>query len=208
MIRIAIADDHALMRAGVRQIIEGTDDMEVVGEVSQGYEVMHLVRNGGFDVLLLDLALSGANGVDLIARVREERRHLPVLVLSMHCEARFVSRALKAGAYGYVTKFSEPTVLLSAIRKLAAGDRFIDPCLVNQLVFENVEETERPHHGLSSREFHVLQLFAQGKNAVQMAKDLQLSTKTISTHKSHIKEKLGLQTDVDLLRYAIEHRVA
>lgn len=207
MIRIAIVDDHALMRAGVKQIIASTDEMIVVAEATQGAEAMELVRNTPCDVLVLDMFVPGSGGAELIGRIHAERPSLPILVLSMNNESEFVSRALKAGAAGYVTKYSEPEVLLAALRKLAAGENFIDPAMVNQLVFEPLRAQDQPHQSLSNREYHVLQMFAQGKNATQMAKALQLSTKTISTHKTNIKDKLGLRTDVDLLRYAIEHRV-
>lgn len=207
MIRIVIADDHGMMRAGLKQIIASTSDIVVVGEATQGAEVMDLVRNMAFDVLLLDLSMPGPSGVDLIMRVRQERAALPILVLSMHNEGQFVSRSLKAGAAGYVTKDSEPGILIAAVRKLATGDRFIDPSLVNQLVFEPIMAADQPHLALSNREYQVLQMFVQGKTVTQMAKALQLSAKTISTHKSHIKEKLGLQGDADLIRYAIDHRL-
>lgn len=207
MIRIVIADDHAMMRAGLTQIIATTTDMMVAGQATHGAEVMDQVRNGAFDVLLLDLTMPGPSGVDLVMRIRQERPSLPILILSMHNEGQFVSRALKAGATGYVTKGSEPGILLLALRKLAAGEKFIDPCLVNELVFEPMATGELPHHALSNREYQVLQMFVQGKSVTQMANALQLSTKTISTHKTHIKEKLGLHADADVIRYAIDHRL-
>lgn len=207
MIRIAIVDDHALMRAGVKQIIASTDEMVVVGEAAQGSEVMELIRTVPCDVLVLDVGLPGQSGAEMINRIHQEKPSMPILVLSMNNESEFVSRALKAGAAGYVTKYSEPEVLLVALRKLAKGENYIDPSMVNQLVFEPLRTGGQPHNALSNREYHVLQMFAQGKNASQMAKALQLSTKTISTHKTNIKEKLGLRTDVELLRYALEHRV-
>ncbi|HZX31960.1 MAG TPA: response regulator transcription factor [Rhodocyclaceae bacterium] len=207
MIRIVIADDHGMMRAGLKQIVASTNDIVVVGEATQGNEVLDLVRTIEFDVLLLDLNMPGPSGVDLIMRVRQEKPALPILVLSMHNEGQFVSRSLKAGASGYVTKDSEPGILISAVRKLSTGDRFIDPSLVNQLVFEPMARIEQPHLTLSNREYQVLQMFVQGKTVTQMAKALQLSAKTVSTHKSHIKEKLGIQGDADLIRYAIDHRL-
>lgn len=207
MIRIVIADDHAMMRAGLKQIMAGTKDIVVVGETDHGSEVVALVRNLEFDVLLLDLTMPGPSGVDLIMRIRLEKPSLPVLVLSMHNEGPFVSRSLKAGAAGYVTKGSEPNTLLTAVRRLAAGDKFVDPCLVNQLIFEPVLQNDQPHQILSNREYQVLQMFVQGKSVTEMAKALQLSAKTVSTHKTHIKEKLGLHADADLIRYAIDHNL-
>lgn len=207
MIRIVIADDHAMMRAGLGQIVAGTDDIVVVGEATQGAEVIRLVRSLSFDVLLMDLNMPGLSGVDLIQRVRHECPSLPILVLSMHDEGPVISRTLKAGASGYVAKRSEPGILLAAVRKLAAGERYIDPLIVNELVFESMMTVDQPHHVLTNREYQVLQFLVQGKTVTEMAQLLNLSVKTVSTHKSNIKEKLYLQTDAELYRYAIEHRL-
>lgn len=207
MIRIVIADDHAMMRACLRQIITSAGDMAVCGEAANGIEVMDLVRKTGFDVLILDMNMPGNTGVELIERVRLERPDLPILVLSMQTEGPFVARALKAGAMAYIAKGSEPDILLSALRKVAIGQKAIDPCLVNELVFESMPVDEHPHHVLSDRELQVLQMFARGKTVTQVAKVFCLSPKTVSTHKANIKEKLGFQADADLIRYAIQHRL-
>lgn len=207
MIRIAIADDHVMMRAGLVHIIAGTDDLIVVGEASNGNEAIALLRNLDIDVLMLDLNMPGLSGLDLIQRVRHESPTVPVLVVSMHDEGPLVSRVLKMGAWGYVSKRSEPAVLLNAIRKLGSGERYVDPRLVNELIFEAMVTTEQPHHTLTNREYQVLQMFVQGRTVTQMAELMRLSVKTVSTHKSNIKEKLGLQADADLFRYAIDHKL-
>jgi DNA-binding NarL/FixJ family response regulator len=158
--------------------------------------------------LLLDMTMPGISGVDLIRRVRAEQPALPVLVLSIHNEAQVVSRALRAGATGYVTKDSDPEVLLAAIRKLAAGGRFIDPKLVDAIIFETHSGDAPPHEVLSDREFQVLQMLASGKSINDIAETLALSAKTISTHKMRLMQKLGLGNNAELIRYAIRHGLA
>lgn len=207
MIRIVIADDHAIMRAGLRQIITSAEDIVVVGEATRGAEVVESVRNTAFDVLLLDLSMPGPSGADLIMRLRQEKPSLPILILSMYDDGPIVARSLRAGASGYVSKASAPDTLLTAVRKLAAGEKFIDPCLVNQLVFEPIMLPDQPYHLLSNREYQVLQMFVRGRSVTQMAEDLRLSAKTISSHKANIKAKLGVRGDAELIRYALEHRL-
>ncbi|SDG15919.1 response regulator [Paraburkholderia phenazinium] len=208
MIKILIADDHAIVRGGLKQIIATTADIVVTGEAAQGSEVVDKVRNCDIDLLLLDMTMPGISGVDLIRRVRAEQPALPVLVLSIHNEAQVVSRALRAGATGYVTKDSDPEVLLAAIRKLAAGGRFIDPKLVDAIVFETHSGDAPPHEVLSDREFQVLQMLASGKSINDIAETLALSAKTISTHKMRLMQKLGLGNNAELIRYAIRHGLA
>ncbi|WOD16529.1 response regulator transcription factor [Paraburkholderia kirstenboschensis] len=205
MIRLLIADDHPLVRGGLKQIIETTPDIVVAGEAAQGSEVIENLRTCQVDLLLLDMTMPGISGVDLIRRVRAERPSLPVLVLSIHNEAQVVSRALRAGATGYVTKDSNPDVLLAAIRKLAEGGRFIDPKLVEGIVFEAYSGDAPPHEILSDREFQVLQMLALGKSLNEIADAFALSAKTISTHKMRLMQKLGLANNADLIRYAIRH---
>ncbi|MFT0170502.1 response regulator [Paraburkholderia mimosarum] len=205
MIRILIADDHAIVRSGLRQIFATTSDIVVTAEAGQGPEVIEKLRAGDIDLLLLDMTMPGISGVDLIRRVRAEQPALPVLVLSMHNEAQVVSRALRAGATGYVTKDSDPDVLLAAIRKLADGGRFIDLELVDAMVFEKHMGNVPPHEVLSDREFQVLQMFAAGKSINEIADACVLSAKTISTHKMRLMQKLGLTNNAEVIRYAIRH---
>jgi len=208
MIKILIADDHAIVRGGLKQIIATTADIVVTGEAAQGSEVVDKLRTCDIDLLLLDMTMPGISGVDLIRRVRAEQPALPVLVLSIHNEAQVVSRALRAGATGYVTKDSDPEVLLAAIRKLAAGGRFIDPKLVDAIIFETHSGDSPPHEILSDREFQVLQMLAAGKSINDIAETLALSAKTISTHKMRLMQKLGLGNNAELIRYAIRHGLA
>lgn len=207
MIRILVADDHAIVRGGLRQIVATTVDLEVAAEAKCGAEVIEQTRRGGFDLLLLDMNMPGANGIDLIRRLRAVAVGLPVLVLSMHNEAQVVSRALRAGAAGYVTKDSEPEILLAAIRKVGGGGRFIDPALVDSVVFETADDAPRAR-ALSDREFEVLQLIAQGLSLNDIGAALNLSAKTVSTHKMRMMEKLKLGNNADLMRYALRHGLA
>ncbi|MEX3788024.1 MULTISPECIES: response regulator [Paraburkholderia] len=205
MIKILIADDHAIVRGGLKQIIATTADMIVVEEAGHGSEVIDKLRNCDIDLLLLDMTMPGISGVDLIRRVRSDRPGLPLLVLSIHNEAQVASRALRAGATGYVTKDSDPDVLLAAIRKLADGGRFIDPKLVDAMVFEKHAGDVPPHEVLTDREFQVLQLIASGRSINDIAEACSLSAKTISTHKMRLMQKLGLSNNAEVIRYAIRH---
>jgi DNA-binding NarL/FixJ family response regulator len=205
MIHILIADDHAIVRGGLKQIVATTADIVVAGEAANGAEVVEKLRTCQVDLLLLDMTMPGISGVGLIRRVRTEQPTLPILVLSIHNEAQVVSRALRAGATGYVTKDSDPEILLAAIRKLAAGGRFIDPKLVDAIVFESHAGDAPPHEVLSDREFQVLQMLASGRSINDIADAFALSAKTISTHKMRLMQKLNLTNNAELIRYAIKH---
>lgn len=205
MVSILIGDDHAIVRSGLKQIIATTADLQVAGEAAQGAEVLAALRARDYDLLLVDMTMPGLSGVDLIRRVKAEWPLLPVLVLSMLNEAQIASRALRAGAVGYVTKDCEPEVLLAAIRKVAVGGRFIDPALVNAIVFETGTSDAPPHEVLSDREFQVLQLLAGGCSLNEIGDKLNISAKTISTHKMRLMQKLKLENNAALMRYAIRH---
>ncbi|MBP0625431.1 response regulator [Cupriavidus consociatus] len=205
MIRVLIADDHAIVRSGLKQIVATATDVVVAGEAAEGGAVLEQLRTGEFGLLLLDMTMPGINGIDLIRRVRAEWPGLAILILSMHNEAQVASRALRAGAWGYVTKDSDPEILLGAIRKLAAGGRFIDPALVDAMVFEQRGTDAPAHDVLSDREFQVFQRIASGQTINEIAEALSLSAKTISTHKMRLMQKLGMQNNAALIRYAIKH---
>jgi DNA-binding NarL/FixJ family response regulator len=205
MIRILIADDHAIVRGGLKQIIATTTDIVVAGEAAQGAEAIEKLRTCQVDLLLLDMTMPGISGVDLIRRVRTEQPVLPILVLSIHNEAQVVARAVRAGATGYVTKDSDPDIILAAIRKLSGGGRFIDPKLIDVMVFDTHSSAAAPHEILSDREFQVLHLLAAGKSINAIAEVLVLSAKTISTHKMRLMQKLGIENNAELIRYAIKH---
>ena len=208
MIRILIADDHAIVRGGLKQIVATTTDIVAAGEATHGAEVIDKVRQAELDLLLLDMTMPGLSGVDLVRRVRTDKPGLPILVLSMHNEGQVVSRALRAGATGYVTKDSDPAILLAAIRKVAAGGRFIDPALVDAIVFDAGNGDRPPHDLLSDREFQVLQKIVAGEAIGEIGAALNLSAKTISTHKMRLMQKLGVDNNADLIRYALRHGLA
>ncbi|MEN6585140.1 MAG: response regulator transcription factor [Sulfuricella sp.] len=206
MIKILVADDHALVREGLKQIIGNAQNIAVVGEAVSGWEVLEKVHQIACNVLLLDVSMPGISGVDLIKRVKEEKPALPILVLSIYNEGQLASRALKAGAAGYVTKGSDPELLLTAIRKVAAGGRFVDPMLAEQMVLEfSLSDTRPLYEQLSEREFQVLQQVLSGKHISEIALELSLSAKTISTHKARLMRKLNVQNNADLIRYGMDH---
>lgn len=205
MIRILIADDHAMVRGGLKQIVATTADIQVVGEATQGEEVLALLRQTQLDLLLLDMTMPGLSGVELIRRVHQEAPAVPILVLSMHNEAQVVTRAVKAGASGYVTKDSEPEILLQAIRKVAGGGKYIDPALVDSMVFNGSGKNSLPHERLSERESEILRLITAGYALGDIADQLHLSPKTVSTHKMRLMQKLGVDNNAALIRYAIRH---
>ncbi|MES2206911.1 MAG: response regulator transcription factor [Pseudomonadota bacterium] len=209
MIKLLIADDHPIVRSGLTQIFATTEDIVVLETATQGFEVLERISkpNHGIDLLLLDMTMPGFSGVELIKRICIERPQLPILVLSMHNEAQVASRALKAGASGYLTKDSDPDILISAIRKVAKGGKFIDPQLVDALVFDTHIEEDTPQHILSEREFQVLNLLASGHSINSIGEMLNLSAKTISTHKGRLMEKLKLSNNAELFNYAMKHKL-
>jgi DNA-binding NarL/FixJ family response regulator len=208
MIRLLIADDHAIMRGGLKQIFAPEPDMAVVGEACDGAEVMNLLRQAPVDLLLLDLNMPGIKGPDLVQRIKVHHPSLKILMLSMHKEPQFTARMLKAGVQGYITKDCEPDILLAAIRKVAAGGRYIDPDLAEMIVFTDPSSGQHPTHGLlSNREAQVLRLLATGKGVNEIGRELAISSKTVSTHKARLLEKLELTSMADLMRYAIEHQL-
>ncbi len=206
MIRLLIADDHAIVRSGVKQLLALTNDVEVAGEATNGTQVMEQLRQTAFDLVLLDLNMPGICGVDLITRIRMHDARLPILVLSMRNEAQVARGVLKAGATGYLTKDSEPETLMMAIRKTAAGGRFIDAMLVEQIVFEvDTPGQFQAQERLSSREFHILSLLARGKSVNRIADELAISNKTVSTHKARLMQKMNFRSNAELVRYGVTH---
>lgn len=206
MIRILIADDHAIVREGLKQLFALWADVSVAGEAVNGAQVLEAVRQNEIDLLLLDMTMPGVSGVELIARVRAHSPSLPILVLSMHNEPQIARRALASGASGYLTKDSDPEMLMAAIRKVAGGGRFIDPELAESMVFDSGGNGERlPHELLSEREFHILRLLVQGRSINEIADELSISNKTVSTHKARLMQKLNFQNNAELVRYGIDH---
>ena len=204
MIRIVLADDHAIVREGLKQLMATTLDIQVVGEAGGFVDLQRLCQAAAFDVLLLDMTMPGLSGIELIQRLFKEMPALPILVLSMHIERQIVAQALKAGASGYVAKGSLPEVLFGAIRKLAEGGKYIDPLLVNDLVFD-AKGSDKPGDLLSARELQVLSMIAAGTSLGDIAERLHLSPKTIISHKIRLMQKLNIVNNADLRRYATQH---
>ncbi len=208
MIRIVIADDHTIVREGLKQLLGADAGIEVVGEARDGHEALARVRELEFDLLLLDMSMPGKSGIELIKQVRAERPKLRILVLSMHEEHQYAVRAIRAGASGYITKESASSQLVAAIRKVAAGGAFISSEVAEQLALGAMPGAEaQPHEALSDREFQVFRLIAEGKGVSDIAALLSLSVKTVSTHKANILQKMGLENTGELIRYALANRL-
>ena len=208
MIRIIIADDHTLFRAGLRQMLFSYAGIEVVAEATQATETLAAIAKTTADLLVMDLTMPGTTGTQLIERVRAATKTLPILVLSMHDEPATVRRALQAGANGYITKGSSPEILHAAVTRIAAGERFIDPTVAAAMAFDNLHRrTDLPHESLSEREWQVLKLIKEGNSLAQIADELHISPKTITTHKTHLMEKLGTANNADLIRYTLEKKL-
>lgn len=208
MIRIVIADDHTIMREGLKRILDGADDIEVVGEAVDGFEALAHVRKGGFDLLMLDLSMPGRSGVELIRQIKDEVPKLPILILTMHEEEQYAVRAIRAGARGYLTKESAGTQLVSAIRKVASGRPYISLEVAEQLAMDVMPASEDlPHKQLSNREFEVFTLLVSGKSITEIAEVLHLSAKTVSTHKTRILTKMNMNSLAEMVQYAVQHRL-
>jgi DNA-binding NarL/FixJ family response regulator len=203
MIRVLIADDHKIVRDGLKGILAATADIQVAAEAAGGDEALALVRANDYDVALVDMSMPGLSGIDLVKRLRAEKPKLRLLVLSMHGEHQYAARALKAGASGYLTKDSAAEQLLGAIRKVAAGGMHISEAAAASLV----SRQKASHEALSDREFEVMRLLVEGLGPTDIAQRLHLSVKTVSTHKTRILEKLDLGSTAELVRYAMEHKL-
>ena len=208
MILVLIADDHAILRQGLRQILADEEDMTVVGEAANGIEVMQMIRSDyRFDVVLLDIAMPGRSGIEVLKQIKDEKPNLPVLVLSMHPEDQYAVRLLKAGAAGYLTKESAPELLVQAIRKVAAGKKYISPS-VAELLADRLDSGNGPQHAsLSDREFHILLQIAAGKTVSEIAEALSLSVKTVSTYRARVLDKMQMKNNAELTHYAIKNRL-
>ena len=206
MIRILIADDHAIVRQGLHLVLALAPELELAGEAKDGWEVIEQVRAGNLNLLLLDMNMPGPNGVELIKRVRQEAPRLPILALSMHGDSQIAGRAIKAGASGYLTKDSEPETLITAIRQVAGGAHYIEAAVAERLLFDaKPDAAEEPHLTLSDREFQIFLLLVQGRGVNDIGVSLHLSAKTVSTHKFRLMQKLGVDNLSDLVRYALNH---
>jgi DNA-binding NarL/FixJ family response regulator len=209
MTRLVLADDHTIVREGLKQILTAAGEFEIAGEASDGHEVMRCVRELDFDVLVLDMSMPGKAGIDLIKQVRAEKPKLKVLVLSMHEERQYAVRAIRAGAAGYLTKESASRQLVDAIRRIAGGGAFVSPEVAQELALGAMPDASGPLHGsLSDREYQVFMLIAQGKSVSDIAAMLNLSVKTVSTHKANLLQKMKMENTAELIRYALSHGLA
>lgn len=206
MIRVLIADDHTLVRKGLRQILLDTDDFKIVDEARDGKETISKASANKYDVILLDISFPGRSGIDTLKQLKDLTPGLPVLILSMHPEEQYAVRALKAGASGYLTKETAPDELIKAIRKVAHGGRYITSSLAEKLALDVGEPAAKwPHELLSDREFQVMCMIASGKTITEIAHELSLSVKTISTHRSRILRKMQMKNNAHLTHYAIRY---
>jgi DNA-binding NarL/FixJ family response regulator len=205
-IRVLIADDHSIVRQGLRQILSDTPDLVVAGEASNGVEVMQLVRDGAWDVVLMDVSMPDRNGIDALKLIKKEYPRLPVLVLSMHPEEHYAVRALKAGAAGYLTKQSAPELLVSAIRQVAAGKKYVSPAVAEELANAILDDDDErpPHEKLSDREYQTLVMISSGKTLTQIADELNLSVKTVSVYRARLLEKMKLKNNAELTHYGLK----
>ncbi len=202
MTRILIADDHKIVRDGLKRILAGTADLEVAAEAASGDEALALVKGNDYDIAMIDLSMPGLSGIALVKRLKAEKPKLRLLVLSMHGEQQYAARALKAGASGYLTKDSAAELLVGALRKIASGGVHISDAAASALV-----SSQGSREQLSDREFEVMRLLVEGLGPSEIGERLRLSVKTVSTHKARIQEKLGVGGTAELVRYALEHKL-
>ena len=208
MIRVLIADDHAIVRQGLKQILAETKDMVVAGEAETAHEALKLVREAEWDVALLDISMPDKSGIDTLKLIRKERPKLPVLMLSMHPEDHYAVRCLKAGASGYLTKQSAPVQLVRAIRQVASGRKYISPAVAEELANSFGNEGDQPAHTtLSDREYQTLRLIATGHSLSEIAAQLSLSAKTVSVYRARLLEKLNLKNNADVAHYAVKNNL-
>jgi DNA-binding NarL/FixJ family response regulator len=207
-IRILIADDHPIVREGYKKILSDTADMVVADEAENGQEVLNYIRKKDYDMILLDISMPGRNGLEILKELKSEGSRLPVLILSIYPEEQYAVRAFRAGASGYLTKASAPHELISAIRKISQGGRYISSSLAEKLTYYlELDSTKPPHESLSDREYQVMLMIASGKMVSEIAGELFLSVKTISTYRTHILEKMKLKNNAEITIYAVQNKL-
>lgn len=208
MPKILIADDHPILRTGLRQILTAEPDIEVVGEVADGIELLHFLRENPCDLVLLDISMPKRGGLDVVDEIKRLQRNISILILSIYPEEQYAIRALRAGASGYLTKASAPNDLINAIHKVLSGGKYISPSLAEILASEiDPYASQHPHKRLTDREFQVMRMLAAGKTVTEVAHDLNLSVKTISTHRARILEKMNMKNNAQLTFYAVENHI-
>lgn len=208
MIKILIADDHAIVRKGLKQILADAPDIASIDEASSGQEALKKVRENNYNMVLLDISMPGMSGVDVLKQLKTERPKLPVLILTMHPEDQYAVRILKAGASGYLTKESAPDELISAIQKVSQGGRYISPSLAEKLACDLDSTAIQPlHEGLSDREYQIMTMLASGKSTKEIAHELSLGMPTVSTYRFRILQKMNLKNNAELISYAIKNNL-
>jgi DNA-binding NarL/FixJ family response regulator len=208
VIKILIADDHAIVREGLKQILADSPDIVVAGNAENGFDAIKLARRGGYNVMLLDISLPDRNGIEVLKQLRKECPTIAVLMLSMYREEQYAIRSLRAGAAGYLNKQSAPADLVVAIRQVASGKKYISPALAQELANQIGEDRDLPlHETLSDREYQTLTLIASGKSVGEIAAELSLSVKTISMYRSRLLQKMKLKHNAELTHYAIRNRL-
>lgn len=209
MIKVLIADDHAIVRKGLRQVVKEQAAYMEIDEASDGQEVLEKVRGGPCDVLVLDISMPKRNGLDILQEIKHSKPNLPVLILSVHPEEQYAIRVLKAGAAGYMSKDCAPDELVRAIEKVVSGGKYVSATLAEKLALEvSGQNGKLPHETLSDREYSVLLMIGNGQAVGEIANELALSVKTVSTYRARILEKLNLKTNAELIRYVIDHNLA
>jgi two-component system, NarL family, invasion response regulator UvrY len=207
-IKILVVDDHSIVRQGLKQILADSQSLIVAGEASTGQEALQKIRSSNFDMVIMDISLPDRSGLDMLEQIKIIAPKLPVLILSMHAEEQYATRAFKSGASGYLTKESASEQLVIAINKVAQGGKYISPSLAEKLVFELVKDSEKAlHENLSDRELQVLCLLASGKTLTDISQLLHVSVKTVSTYRTRILEKMGMHNNAELIRYALENKL-
>ena len=205
MLKILIADDHAIVRKGLKQILSNNADMTVAGEAASGAQALEMIRNEDWDVVLLDISMPDGNGLDTLKQVKKEKPDLPILMLSIYPEDQYAIRTIKAGVSGYLTKDSAPEELVEAIRKVASGGKYISASLSEKLAEYLENKSERAlHENLSDREYQVMVMIAAGKTVSQIAEEMCLSVKTISTNRSRALAKMGMDNNSQFTHYAVK----
>lgn len=208
MIRILLVDDHAVVRQGLKQVVAESLPDATFGDAANGEEALRMARTANWDIVVLDISLPGKNGLEVLKELRAAQPELPVLVLSMHPEEQFAVRVLRAGAAGYLTKRTATKDLVTAVRKVLAGGRYVSASLAERLAARvQAGSAQAPHETLSDREYQVFRMLAMGKTVKQIGKELDLSPQTVSTHRTHILEKMGMQSNAELIQYAMQNQI-
>lgn len=207
MIKILVADDHPVVREGLKKMFEKVSNIRVAGEASDGQEVLNEIERNDYDLLLLDISMPGKSGLEILKELKRKRHNLPVLILSIHSEEQYAIRALKAGAKGYLTKKSVPDELINAVQEISQGRKYISSSLAERLVSYIVDDEKLPHKTLSDREYQVMCLIAKGNKTKEIAEELSLSVNTIGTYRTRILEKMNMESTAELIHYVIENHL-